>query len=420
MLRRALVPLVAALLLNAPAALGQCDDLAPAVVLGPVDNPTLAEQVMATAVISRPNAAAIRLYFGGGENLPTGTYLRVTSIADSLTQSIDSQEISDWRWTSAWFNGDSVWLELVCGPNTTGNTIRVIRTCEPSETVPESGCPACEDPPPLSSVAWSCRLFGNTTGKCSAAMWSTRGCLITARHCSQTVGDVAEFNVPPSTSTGQMQHPAPHDQYIIQGRVQAPSNPPVDWAVLKLGPSAGLTAFKRQGQLRRIGSAVTPSVGLSITAPGYGAAPGTANYAQKETIGVVSSDPSGPQAVGFYFSGYSQEGNSGGGVTIQGGTPTSVQVLAGVFNSLCWGTPPCNSLAFSVNIPAFAQAREDLCQDCLRDCDGDGSVGAGDRIIFLGWLASLDPMADINGDGLVNSTDLMFYDDVDVACVYKH
>lgn len=394
----------------------QCTDLSPVVALGPVDNSTNAEAVLASTTLTRTGASDIRIYFAGGENLPKGSYVRVTSLTDYNTQEIDAQEISDWRWSSAWFNGDSVYVELVCGAQTKGNSVTITKTCESHQSSELLGCEPCAAQPPNSNVAWSARLV-NINTYCSAAMWSTKGCLISAAHCNHPIGAVAEFNVPPSLPDGTPQHPRSDYQFVIIGREDG-NRFFQDWAVLKLGRSARRTAFQKQQQLRRIGSLVTPAVALPITTPGYGLAvgyTGPGNLAQKITTGQVTSVVAGSPPPAFYYDGYSQEGNSGGGITLQIATPGSVQVLGGVFDSFCHA-PVCennigaNTLAWGVLNADFVAARASLCYDCVKDCNGDGHVDSDDRTILVGWIATNDPMGDLNGDGLVDSADLALWD----------
>ncbi len=414
----------------------QCEDFTPALSLGPVDNPNSSAQVLATMTIQRPALdKSLRLYFAGGEVLPKGTYVRVTSLDDYRAQNIDSREISDWRYTSAWFNianMHALYVELVCGPFTTGNTIRIARVCSGNDHGLNPICEECPTvEPAMSDRGWSARIF-RQPGICSAAMWSTHGCLITAYHCAHTVGDVAEFAVPPSTATGQWVHPDPADQFVITGRVD--SNGTGDWAVLTLGKSGGRTAFQRQidptlnrtDPLRRIGSAVVPQVCGSVKTAGYGRGSGAADGAQKESTGIVR------KRIGVYgvvHDGWVQPGNSGGGVVFRSTDPVSVEVLIAVCSVICHPYelecpeeplgPSCYSQPWPVMDPLFVAARQSLCGDCIRDCNGDGLITLLDRDTLRGWITSNNPMGDLNGDGFVNNNDLILFDQVPLgsACV---
>jgi hypothetical protein len=258
---------------------------------------------------------------------------------------------------------------------------------------------------------------------CSAAMWSTRSCLVSAGHCAHPPGSIAEFNVPLSTFGGSAVHPAPSDQYVVTKRLEG-THVFHDWSVLTLAKSAGLTAFQRQGVLRRIGTGVVPVLGDAIRTAGYGITPsatGSQSLAQKVTLGNVVAAASG----GFYYDGYSHRGNSGGGVTTTPGVTGAVETIGGVFSSFCAG-PTCFggnglwTLAWGVNDADFAAARQSLCGDCIRDCNGDGLITQLDREVLLAWIGVNNPMGDLTGDGFVNDADLALFDQVAIGSVCVH
>lgn len=347
------------------------------------------------------------------------------------TQEMSSSELGEWRYSTAYFNtaiNHQILLELVCAPHTAGNYIKVMERCAGFPIGVNGACNQCNPQPPFSNVKWAARLIERSpTNACSAALWSTAGCLVSAFHCNTIVGDVAQFNVPPSTSVGFVVHPAPQDQYVVAAIEQAPLTSNADWAVIRLGRSAGLTAFQRQGELRRIGRAFTVSVGFPVRTVGYGTTvnlSGSGNGAQKDSPGeVVISGP----GVGFTHDGFVQPGNSGGGVAVRSTAESlsTVEVLAGVVSRICddAGGPPntkCYSLPWPVRHAPFLAAIDSFCGDCIRDCDGDGVVSPADRVILVNWIATYNPMGDLTGNGFVDSGDLAFFDLVenDPVCGY--
>ncbi|MFN0134064.1 MAG: hypothetical protein ACKVW3_16235 [Phycisphaerales bacterium] len=413
-------------LLSASAASAQdCGDLT--VAFGPAPNPTGAPVILQSQDITLPTAwRGVRLYFKSGEILPTGSYLRIISLDNpSHVQDMTSAELGEWRHVSAIFNvavTHQLRLQLWGGPNTETNSIFLDKAClVPSRNLgPECEvCSPCACEPPTSSIKWQARIFADDL-QCSAAMWSTRGCLISAGHCNRTgsPGGVAQFEVPESTVDGYYLHPHPSNQYPIVAVERDVAT--ADWAVLKLGKSAGMTAFARQGELRRIGTSVMSlTVGDPVATPGYGAGTGPGNGAQKLSTGLVT------QIFGlnsFLHTGYVQPGNSGGGVTVvvAPGNPEAVDVLLAVVSRICQPDPitlePCLSQPWPVNWPAFLAAMTSVCNNCIRDCDGNGQVTNDDRNILLGWIATFNPMGDLTGDGFVNAADLTFFDMVDPEC----
>ena len=92
--------------------------------------PNLGQQpaVVFVAEINAENAPWLRLAFdqvvlAGDPNLGTGSYLRITSVFDGAHQILNAQTLDEWNQTSAYFNGDSVMLELFAYPNTGPNRI---------------------------------------------------------------------------------------------------------------------------------------------------------------------------------------------------------------------------------------------------------------------------------------------------------
>ncbi|MBL9032185.1 MAG: hypothetical protein JNM80_10835, partial [Phycisphaerae bacterium] len=171
-----------------------------------------------------------------------------------------------------------------------------------------------------------------------------------------------------------------------------------------------MTAFQRQGELRRIGRAFTVGAGDPLRTVGYGAAvnaTGNRHGAQKDSPGSIIV--AGP-GFGFTHNGYVQDGNSGGGVAVRKVTsnPAAVEVIAAVASRICedGGGPvgsKCISMPWPVRHPPFLAAIDTFCGDCLRDCDGDGVVSSADRAILVHWIATFNPMGDLTGNGFVDA-----------------
>ncbi len=69
-------------------------------------------------------AAWLRLYFGDVE-LEPGSFVRITSQLDNEIQELDARGLAMWSNSSAYFNGDSVFIELVAAPKTRRNRILI-------------------------------------------------------------------------------------------------------------------------------------------------------------------------------------------------------------------------------------------------------------------------------------------------------
>ncbi|MFN0132961.1 MAG: hypothetical protein ACKVW3_10615, partial [Phycisphaerales bacterium] len=183
-----------------------------------------------------------------------------------------------------------------------------------------------------------------------------------------------------------------------------------DWAVVRTARSAGLTAFQRQGELRRIGRAFTVALSYPLRTVGYGGAiggTGTGNGAQKDSPGTVAVVGPGLQ---FTHNGYVSGGNSGGGVVVRTSaeSASAVEVIAGVVSRICEDGPGppengCYSRPWPVRHEPFLAAIDSFCGDCIRDCDGDGVISPADRTILVNWIATYNPMGDLTGNGFVDS-----------------
>ncbi|MFN0134402.1 MAG: hypothetical protein ACKVW3_17955, partial [Phycisphaerales bacterium] len=386
-----------------------CEGLS--IQLGPAANTGGIPAVLASHTLTLdPTWRSARLFFKSGEVLPDGSYLRVTSLDDMAVQNFTSAEIGEWRHSSAYFNtatSHQLLLELVCAPHTSTNQVSVIEVCPGPGFAVDPACNLCVPQPPNSSEKWAARTIGVLV--CSAAMYSTSGCLVSVLHCRGEVGDVAQFNTPPSTATGQIVHPSPQDQYIVSAIMKDPLGSS-DWAVMRLGRSEGLTAFQRQGEVRRIGRAFSVAVGDPLRTVGYGAAVGATGIghaAQKDSPGAVVTLLS---SIIFTHDGFVQAGNSGGGVVVRKSTsnPAAVEVLAAVVSTICddGGGPvgsKCISIPWPVRHAPFLAAIDSFCADCIRDCDGDGVISPADRTILVNWIATYNPMGDLTGNGFVDS-----------------
>ncbi len=67
----------------------------------------------------------VRVLFDKETTLATGSYIRVTSLLDGETQILDAEELENWGYGTAFFNGSSVSIELIAGAKTKSNGLRV-------------------------------------------------------------------------------------------------------------------------------------------------------------------------------------------------------------------------------------------------------------------------------------------------------
>ena len=222
---------------------------------------------------------------------PSST-LRITSMTDNAVQLLNAETATQWRNTSAYFNGNSVKLELLAAPNGRMNLV-VIGDITSGQQVPpnvtETICDGSDD-----RIASSDPRVGRTApGGCTAWLFNDRAnCMITAGHCAPST-EVILFNVPLSDSSGNAQFPGPEDQYAVdfdslQAVAGGGGN---DWCYFGCFPNSttGLSAFQAQGDSFVLAepAAVEPTGMIRITGFGSTSFPvdPTLNGAQKTHVG---------------------------------------------------------------------------------------------------------------------------------------
>jgi len=171
--------------------------------------------------VTFPAATWVKLEFDNatlGNNLETGPYLRLTSLRDNAVQLLDHFSVQEWYLTSAYFNGDSVRLEIVA-PTDTDTIARVVLRGAwiggESDGDVQTICDGV-DKRKYCTEAKAARYLGS--GGCSAWIADDEwNCFFTAGHCGvngQGSGTI-QFHVPLSSDTGVINHPPPEDQFSV-------------------------------------------------------------------------------------------------------------------------------------------------------------------------------------------------------------
>ncbi|HEX6813439.1 MAG TPA: hypothetical protein VF384_17605 [Planctomycetota bacterium] len=176
-------------------------------------------EVVWSTVVSVPQAAWVRLTYvgvllsGAPDRGSDGSFLRITSMLDGQKQTQHLLHVGQWQDTSAYFNGDSVLVEILACPGT-GNNRLMIGDVIAGPSQPASTDSICggADNRVLSTDNRTAR--NQPTGCTSWMINDCNHCFLTAGHCASGL-QLIEFNVPLSTSSGSLQHPGPQHQYAV-------------------------------------------------------------------------------------------------------------------------------------------------------------------------------------------------------------
>ncbi|HTF91026.1 MAG TPA: hypothetical protein VK843_21605 [Planctomycetota bacterium] len=256
---------------------------------GPVANNTGLAQVVISFPVNVHSTPWMRLFFSrielaGDPDAGTGSILRLTSIYDAEVQELDARGVARWSNTSAYFNGDTVLVEVLAQPGTGANRIVLDRvTAGKSMQGTDFVCGA--DPRVASFDGRGARLL---PPGCTAWMISDCAtCFLSAGHCAAP-NMIAQFNVPPSQANGNLVHPPIEDQFWIDSAsVQSQSTGPgQDWMYLGAGVN-NLGETPMQHQLARWGTMGPPPFSnQDVTrVTGYGTDIGADNQIQQTLLG---------------------------------------------------------------------------------------------------------------------------------------
>ncbi|MCP5020644.1 MAG: hypothetical protein GY930_02610 [bacterium] len=247
--------------------------------------------VIASYTVSIPGASWVRLFFdevtlSGNLVQGTGSIIRVTSHADGAVQELSAVGVAQWSESSAYFNGDTVEVDIFAYPGTGLNRVSIDHV-DMAWGVFNSQCGATDDRLPSNDLRAG-RLM--PIGCTSWLINDCSECYLTAGHCTGNIS-VVEFNVPQSSSGGGLNHPSPDDQYAVDASsTQSNGGQGVgnDWAYFGTFPNSntGLNAGEAQGSTYILGTAPAVS-GNDIRITGFGSdsSPSTRNQTQQTHVG---------------------------------------------------------------------------------------------------------------------------------------
>lgn len=274
-------------------------------------------RTMDTHQVFVPGAASLRLVFG---NVVLGAqdFIEVTSDFDGHAQRLTPVELGKWQDTSAYFNGEVLWVKLVVASGSSAsyeiNNLMVGLGGYGMFGTRSTICGPTDDR--VLSQDWrAMRAVSNpngTGGGCTIWAADPVDCVLSAGHCTSTFG-VAEAEVPLSTGSGAAQHPAPNRQWpIVQTFGSLNGGVGSDFAVARLASNA-------QGQFPAqlygwfdLGYFV-PNVGETIRITGYGSVSSSLAPLSWNAVNKTHTGPfvSGGTTSGLRYAVDTTGGNSG-------------------------------------------------------------------------------------------------------------
>lgn len=204
-------------------------------------------------VVRAPGAGWVRIDLGettlgappqGGRP----TVVRFTSILDAAQQPLEQVHLDQWQYSSAYFNGEAVLVEVIADPGAQPSRIRIDGILAGPGVDLDSICGPTDDRQlsndPRVGRGWT------SGGSANCTVWlidDCGKCLLAAGHCGPAQ---AHFNIPLSTNSGTPVQPPPEDQYAIDMSSMQSQNGGLgnDWMYFGVfrNPITGQLPFERQ------------------------------------------------------------------------------------------------------------------------------------------------------------------------------
>jgi len=247
-----------------------------AVDTGWTSNDSDEPMVVAAFAVHVDGASSLRLYFdelalAGDPAAGLGSQVSISSLADGATQTLDARTVAQWRFSTAYFNGDTVLVELLAQPGTGRNRLRLSSVdAGAPPIIPKSQCGSTDDRVPSDDP----RVGRLMPVGCTAWMIDDcQHCFLSAGHCVGSI-DLVEFNVPFSTLSGGLVHPGTEDQYVVDdSSIQSNGGLGIgnDYAYFGCFPNSqtGMTPAQAQGSWFEL-VPPPPVAGNTIRITGYG------------------------------------------------------------------------------------------------------------------------------------------------------
>jgi hypothetical protein len=224
-------------------------------------------------VVRIPGVPWLQLHFSD-YNLGMRSYFTMTSGKDGAQQHVDTSSIRYCRNSSAFFNGDTVTMDLHVAPGDRDIFLSIEEITVGEWVGDQNGRGSkslCDQDDRVSSD--DPRVGRLVPIGCTG--WITsNGAHLTAGHCDDIDMQTLEFNVPSSLPDGTIQHPGPEDQYSVDTASIVSHDDGTgqigdDWTVFTVDPNTntGLLPVHAQGAFYRMSRDYNPT---TVRVSGYG------------------------------------------------------------------------------------------------------------------------------------------------------
>ena len=243
--------------------------------------------------------------------LERDSYLKITSNLDGDYQLLNGRALVEWNYSTSYFNGSSVTVELIAGPGSRNNRVRINRVLvdagvderastsleRSGPTMPQEICGVDDrvlfDDSAVARLMRGAAPVTDTTAdssNCTGFMINQPAAgvdriFLSAGHCFDNAqaqpffATVAQFNVPQSGGNCHLRHPPAAKQFAINlASVVKNAGANVegnDWACFRCfaNPNTGKTAFQEQNAVKTLAAAVPAAADTDTTTvrvTGYG------------------------------------------------------------------------------------------------------------------------------------------------------
>jgi len=258
-----------------------------------VHAPNIGRSVCWQAVIRHAGAEWLRVSFdtlqlSGSQIAGTNAVLRIMSFEDGAVQELNATTAREWQNTSAFFNGDTLLLELEMSAGIQPARVQVDSLVVGLVPATDRSICGSEDDRVLWDDPRIARVLG-ASGSPLCTAWLIVGTgrdLLTAGHCASDPSDcpnpafsqlsVVEFNVPLSSSDGSPNFADPSDQYSVdEASIQYWLDCDVvgdDWCYFGVFPNSetGADPLWQQGGYFSLPNGMPNADGSTIQISGFG------------------------------------------------------------------------------------------------------------------------------------------------------